>query len=337
MSSSSSASALSYPCPTISLRDGTPHPVIGFGTYKVGYVPPSASSASSSSTPEQQQQQQQQESEQQRSTYEVILDALSTGYRFYECAEYYNNEAEVGRAIVKSNIPRSEVFLCSKVWTTTIEKGETYIRQQLTTTLTNLQTDYLDLYLIHWPVPIHHIAAYKVLEQLHAEGKIRNIGISNYSIEDYKELLNSGITIKPTVNQIEINPFLYRKNTIQYFKNEGVVLQSYRSLCNGKGMTHPTLTSMSSKYSCTVAQLLGRWCIQHDFIYIPKSIKKERMIENANVFTNFTLSAEDMELLDNMTTDQAIDDFVTLYRKCVNRDTSNDGTLVGVKMNITVD
>lgn len=245
----------------------------------------------------------------------------------------------MGRALAsRSDIPRNELFLCSKVWTSTIEKGERAIREQLNNTLTDLRTDYLDLYLIHWPVPIHHVSAYAILERLKAEGKVRNIGISNYSIEDYEELISSGIECKPTVNQIEINPFLYRKNTISYFRNEGLVLQSYRSLCNGKLMTHPTLLNMASKYSCTVPQLLGRWCIQHDFIYMPKSEKKERMIENANVFSDdFTLCIDDMEILDNMTTARAIDDFVTLYRKCVNRDTSNDGTLVGVKMNITVD
>lgn len=327
MSSLSSAQS-SYPCPTLTLRDGTPHPVIGFGTYKVGFVPTSASSSSEAQAQE----------EGQRSAYDCILDALSTGYRFFECAEYYNNEAEVGRAIATFDIPRSELFLCSKVWTTTIEQGPDAIRAQLFTTLTNLQTDYLDLYLLHWPVPIHHVTAYKVLQTLQHQGYIRNIGLSNYSIEDYQELLGNDITIKPTVNQIEINPFLYRKNTISYFRNEGVVLQSYRSLRNGKVMTHPSLLMLASKYTCTVAQILGRWCIQHDFIYIPKSVNKGRMIENANIFnTNFTISVDDMDILDNMTTDEAIHDFVTLYRKCVNRDTSNDGTMEGVKMNITVD
>ncbi len=202
--------------------------------------------------------------------------------------------------------------------------------------LADLGTTYLDLYLIHWPVPGKHVDAYKTLEQLQVEGKIRNIGISNYVVEDYEELLNSGISSKPVVNQIEINPFLYRKNTIEYFQREGIVLQSYRSLRDGKAMDHPTLLKIGAVHSKSPAQILGRWCIQHGFVYVPKSVKVERMAENAQVF-DFELSDDEMKELDSLTTSEALSAFEALYKKCVNRDTSKDGTMDGVKINITVD
>jgi diketogulonate reductase-like aldo/keto reductase len=204
------------------------------------------------------------------------------------------------------------------------------------TALADLGTDYVDLYLIHWPVPGKHVEAYKTLEKLQREGKIRNIGLSNYAVEDYKELLDSGIVSRPAVNQIEINPFLYRKNTIAYFRSEGVVLQSYRSLRDGKAMDHPVLSRIGTVHSRSPAQILGRWCVQHGFVYTPKSVKVGRMVENANVF-DFELSEEEMDELDGLTTSEALEAFRTLYRKCVNRDTTKDGTMEGVKMDITVD
>lgn len=321
-------------CPSIPMRNGHLHPAIGFGTYKVGFVPASASSSAAtpasstttaSTTPPQ------------RSAQECVSDALRVGYRCLECAEFYGNEAQVGLAIQQSGIPREELFLCSKVWTTTIEQGPEAVRAQFEKTLRDLQTNYLDLYLIHWPVPNHHVVAYRALQELQQQfpDKLKGIGVSNYAWEDYLELKEAGLS-PPLVNQIEINPFLYRKNTIERFEKEGVLLQSYRSLRDGKAMDHPLLLEMAQKYNKTAAQILGRWCVQHGFIYLPKSVKKERMIENANVF-DFSLSPTDLQALDQLTTPDALDTFQQLYRKCVNRDTSCDGTLEGVKLDITVD
>lgn len=343
MSFSSSASSpppysLSNP-PMIPLRNGMQHPAIGFGTYKVGVIPASASSAAAAAAATSTT-----TSTTERNAKECVADALRVGYRFLECAEFYGNEAEVGKAIAESGIPREELFLCSKVWTTTIEQGEQAIIQQLDQTLADLQTDYLDLYLIHWPVPGHHVEAYKTLQTLQEEGKIRGIGVSNYAWEDYVELKqDKSITQLPLVNQIEINPFLYRKHTIQKFLDDGVVLQSYRSLRDGKAMDHPTLKKIAalkhntnSNNKKSPAQILGRWCVQKGFVYVPKSVQTKRMEENANVF-DFTLSQDDMEALDALTSPDNIQTFRDLYRKCVNRDTTKDGTLDGVKMDITED
>ncbi len=131
---------------------------------------------------------------------------------------------------------------------------------------------------------------------------------------DYQELMENGVKVKPSVNQIEINPFLYRKNTIDFFKKEGVLLQSYRSLRDGKAFGDPTLVKVAEKYGKTPAQILGRWCVQKNIIYVPKSIKKERMIENAQVF-DFELSLEDMNELDSLTASENFDAFEVLYRK----------------------
>lgn len=309
------------------------HPAIGFGTYKVGFIPASASSAvaaavddtaTTTTVPEQ------------RTAQQCVQDALQVGYRFLECAEFYGNEGEVGKAILASQIPRQDLFLCSKVWTTTIEKGSDAIEAQLDRTLADLGTNYIDLYLIHWPVPGKHVDAYNTLLRLKDAGKIRGVGVSNYAWEDYVELKEAGVTDLPVVNQIEINPFLYRKNTIRKFQDEGVILQSYRSLRDGKAFDDLTLVKIASTKGRTPAQILGRWCIQKGFIYVPKSVKMGRMVENAQVF-DFELSNEEMSVLDSLTTPEAVQTFVGLYRKCVNRDTSKDGTMDGVKMDITED
>lgn len=314
-------------CPKITLNNGLSHPAIGYGTYKVGFIPASASSAATSSGGG---------GATSLSAEECISIAIQCGYRFFECAQFYGNERQIGKAIAESGVPREEFFLCSKVWTTTIEKGPDAIRAQLQQTLRDLNTDYLDLYLIHWPVPNHHVQAYKTLEEFYLQGTVKGIGLSNYAVEDYLELKDNNISILPVVNQIEINPFLYRKKTIEFFQNEGVVLQSYRSLRDGKAFHHPTLVQIATKLKRSPAQILGRWCVQKGFIYVPKSTQRDRMIENSQVF-DFSLPEEDMEELDNLTTPEALDNFLQLYRKCVNRDTSKDGTMEGVKMNITVE
>jgi diketogulonate reductase-like aldo/keto reductase len=312
--------------PDITLSNGLKHPSIGFGTYKVGFIPSSASSVTVES-----------DTVVKRTARECIIDALDCGYRFLECAEFYCNEKEVGAAIRESGIKREDLFLASKCWTTTIEKGPDAVEKQFDKTLSDLGTDYMDLYLIHWPVPGKHVEAYKKLQELQKKGKIKGIGVSNYAWEDYVELKEAnGVNELPVVNQIEINPFLYRKNTIDKFAKEGIVLQSYRSLRDGKSFDDPILKEIASKKKKTSAQIMGRWCHQHGFIYIPKSVKKQRMVENAQIF-DFELSDEEMNELNGLTNPEAINKFQDLYQKCVNRDTSKDGTLQGVKLDITID
>ena len=158
------------------------------------------------------------------------------------------------------------------------------MRSQVEKTIEELGCHYLDLYCIHWPVPFKHVAAYKELQSMKSEGLIRSLGVSNYGIEDYEELMaDNGVTVQPSINQIEINPFLYRRKTIGFFESQGVKMQAYRALRDGKAFDHPTLTTIAEKHGKTTAQVLGRWCVQHGFIYIPKSMKRARMEENAQV------------------------------------------------------
>ena len=327
---------------SITLNDGRKHPLVGYGTYKVGFVPASASSAVSAAAagdaakaPE-------------VTAAECVEMALDVGYRFLDCAEFYGNEAEVGKArcrssrlslaltltlartststpypyptlgpiqaIAKSGVPRDELFLASKCWTTTIHKGPEAVQAQLEKTLKDLGVDYLDLYCIHWPVPGKHVAAYQQLEKAQAAGLVRSLGVSNYAVEDLEELMASARVV-PTINQIEINPFLHRSKTIAFCESKGVKLQSYRSLRDGKAFNDPTVVAVAAKHGRTAAQVLGRWCVQHGYIYIPKSVKRERMEENMRVF-DFELDADDMAQLDALTTPEALDNFVAVRPHC---------------------
>lgn len=209
------------------------------------------------------------------------------------------------------------------MWTTKIHEGPAAVQAQLEQTLRDLRTDYIDLYCIHWPVPGKHVAAYQQLEKAQQAGLVRSLGVSNYAVEDFQELMASA-TVTPAINQIEINPFLYRKNTIGFFESQGVKLQSYRSLRDGKAFDDPTVVGLAQKHGRSAAQILGRWCVQKGFIYIPKSVKRERMADNMAVF-DFELAADDVAALDALTTPAAIEKFKELYVKCVVRDTPDAG------------
>jgi len=310
--------------PTVTLNDKTTHPIVGYGTYKVGFIPASASAAVAGTAP----------ADEAVSAADCVKQALEVGYRFLDCAEFYNNEEEVGKAIAASGVPRSDLYLASKVWTTTIYNGPDAVQAQLEKTLCDLGVDYLDLYCIHWPVPGKHVAAYKQLEAAQRAGLVRSIGLSNYAVEDFKELMESA-TVTPAINQIEINPFLYRRNTIDFFRAQGVTLQSYRALRDGKAFEDPTVVQIAAKHTRTPAQVLGRWCVQHGIIYIPKSVKAARMRENMQVL-DWTLDEGDMTKLDGLTTPAALEAYRALYTKCVVRDTPDAGRTELVRTELTV-
>uniref|UniRef100_A0A7S0M9P1 NADP-dependent oxidoreductase domain-containing protein n=1 Tax=Cryptomonas curvata TaxID=233186 RepID=A0A7S0M9P1_9CRYP len=291
----------------VTMNNGVQHPLIGFGTYKIGFVPASSNTAGvAGHAPDQ-------------DPKDIIKAAITTGYRYIDCAQFYGNEKMVGQALAECGVPRAELFLVSKVWGDKIYEGGAAIRQQLETTLADLGTDYLDSYLVHWPVPGNHVAAYQTLEALLDEGKVRSIGVSNYTIEDYQALA-AVMRIKPVINQIEINPFLYRRNTIEFFQKEGVVLQSYRALRQGKAMDHPLIVAIAAKHARTPAQVLGRWCVQKGIVVVAKSARLERMRENMGIF-DFALSPEDEAALDALTTPDSLQEFKQLYDKCIIRDT----------------
>ncbi|GMI16570.1 hypothetical protein TrLO_g9766 [Triparma laevis f. longispina] len=302
----------------IPMLNGNLHPPIGFGTYKIGYLPPSSASALAGT-----------EVSNPVDCAAVVCTALSNGYRFIDCAEFYGNEDKVGDGIAQwkskgGNV--DDLFIVSKIWTSTLSSSpSSAIKSQVLKTLTDLNIPKIDIIMIHWPVPTHHISAYHTLCECVDEGLVGGLGVSNYGIEDYNDLMSSNPKYPPLINQIEINPFLYRSETIQYFQDKGIVMQSYRSLRDGKEFKNPILLEIAEKSGKSVAQILGRWCIQRNVVYIPKSVKEERIIENFNVF-DFELSESDMEIMDGLTTEQAKEKFIEGYRVGVVR-----GTDVGVE------
>ena len=248
----------------------------------------------------------------------AIITAVGNGYRLLDCASFYRNEATVGKAIAK--IPRDELYVVSKVWNDAIHAGPAAIRESCMQTIRELQCGYLDLYLIHWPVPGKHVEAYKELMKLRDEGMIRDIGVSNYTIEDFEELVASGIKDVPVVNQIEINPFLYRQKTIDFFLSKGVVPMSYRGLRNAAAFDHPVLTRIASSLNRTTAQVLGRWLIQKGICHIPKSLRKDRILSNGDLFS-FSIPDADMQVLDSLTTAESLETFREHYLVRIVRDT----------------
>jgi len=310
--------------PMLKLHDGRSMPCLGFGCYKVGVVPGSAAGAADAPKP--------------APAKEVMADAIASGYRCFDCAQFYENEDIIGEAIKAAGVSRNELYIISKVWTNRIFEGPEAVREQCKKSIKDLGCEYLDLYMIHWPVPGKHVEAYKELVALQSEGLIKSVGVSNYTVEDLAELQAAGLPL-PTVNQIEINPFLFRKKTIAHFEGLGIRLQAYRAMCNfGKtaSLENEVVVGIAEKHGRSAPQILGRWCVQKGFQHIPKSEKRTRMEENAKLF-DFELDAEDMEKLENLTTEKALETFKSSYQKGVVRDTPLEASKEGVKAEITLD
>ena len=220
-----------------------------------------------------------------------VLDALSVGYRHIDTAQSYFNEEEVGAAIKKSGIPREEIFITSKVW---IEHyGYDECRVSVLESLRKLGTDYIDLMLLHQPFADYY-GAWRALEDLYEEGKLRAIGISNFYPDRFVDIVNFA-RIKPMVNQIETHPLFQRTEDHKWMEKYGVQHEAWASFGEGKGglFTNPVLSQIGAKYGKTPAQVMLRWAIQRNIVVLPKSTHKERMIQNLDVF-DFTLTDEDM-------------------------------------------
>lgn len=228
-----------------------------------------------------------------------VLDALDVGYRSIDTAQSYFNEEEVGSAIEKSGIDRKEIFLTSKVW---IEHfGYEECKKSVLESMEKLRTDYLDLMLLHQPFG-DTFGAWRALEELYKEGKLRAIGISNHYVDRMVEFANF-TDIKPMVNQMEVHPFNQQKNLKGWADKYDIRLEAWAPFGEGrKGLfENEILKKIGEKYGKTTAQIMLRWHIQRGVIVIPKSVHKERMIENFNVF-DFTLADEDMEQIVQMDT-----------------------------------
>lgn len=222
--------------------------------------------------------------------------ALELGYRLIDTAAVYRNEDQVGRALRDSGIKRDEVFITSKVWDT--DQGYDSTLRAFDVSLDKLDVEYLDLYLVHWPVRATRKDTYKALETLYKNGRVRAIGVSNYLTPHLEELL-SYAEILPMVNQFELTPFLYDQQTIELCKEHSITVQSYSPLVRGRKSSHPLLQELAGKHQCTTYQILLRWAIDHGFSTIPKSVTHQRLIENIEL-DSFSLSIEDLNRLDSL-------------------------------------
>ncbi len=227
-------------------------------------------------------------------TKKAVTAALAAGYRHVDTAAVYGNEAIVGAAIAESSVPREEVFITTKLWNN--DHGYDAALRAFDASLKRLRMDYVDLYLIHWPVAELRLDSWRALEQLASEGRARAIGVSNYLVPHLRELMGAA-RIKPAVNQIELSPFLQRADTVALCRELGIALEAYSPLTHGKRLDHPVLLELSAELQRSPAQILLRWGVQRDFIVLPKSVKPERIAENAALF-DFSLDTAAMARLD---------------------------------------
>ena len=259
----------------VTLNNGIQMPVLGFGVYQI--TDPA-------------------ECEQ------AVYDALMAGYRLIDTAAAYKNEEAVGKAVIKSGIPRDELFITTKLWIQ--DAGYDSTKRAFEESLKRLQTDYLDLYLIHQPFGDIY-SSWRAMEDLYNEGKIRAIGVSNFLPDRLLDLiLHNKIT--PAVNQVETHPFLQQIENAEFMKENNVQIESWAPFAEGKNniFQNEILLSIAGKYNKSVAQIILRWLTQRDIVVIPKSVRKERIIENFDIF-DFELSKEDMEKIVTLNTDQS--------------------------------
>ncbi len=231
-----------------------------------------------------------------RQTIDSILYALEIGYRHIDTAAMYENEKEIGIAVRESGIPREDVFITTKLWNS--DHGYDNTIKAFHRSLELLGLDYIDLYLLHWPVKNLRLESWRALEKLYNDGLCKSIGVSNYMKRHLEELLNHS-NIVPAVNQVEFGPFLYLKELQNYCESKGIALESYSPLTKGHKLNNSRLIEIASGYDKSTSQVLIRWCLQKGVIVIPKSSQKVHIKENANIF-DFNISEADMIELDNL-------------------------------------
>jgi diketogulonate reductase-like aldo/keto reductase len=231
-----------------------------------------------------------------RETYEAVRAALETGYRLVDTAAVYRNEVDAGRAIRDSGIPREEVFITTKLWND--DHGYDAAMRAFDASLRRLGTSFIDLYLVHFPVPELRKESWRALEKILQSGRARAIGVSNYTVRHLKELLGqSGIV--PAVDQVEFSPFLYQRDLIEFCGKNGIQVEAYAPLTAGRRLHDPRITAIAKRHGRTNAQVLLRWAVQHGLVVIPKSAHPDRIAENARIF-DFELTSGDVLELDGL-------------------------------------
>ncbi len=236
-------------------------------------------------------------------TLEGIKTAVSCGYRHIDTAAVYGNEVSVGKGIAGCSIPREDLFITSKVWNT--ERGYEKTLAAFEKTIEDIGVSYLDLYLIHWPAAAHKYddweevnrGTWRAMTELYKAGKIRSIGVSNFKPHHLKALMDT--EIKPMVNQIEFHPGYMQDETVQYCRENGILVEAWSPLGNGMVLTNPVLMDMGEKYGRSVAQICLRWCLQHEVLPLSKSVTPSRIEENFRIF-DFEISSADMAAIDSL-------------------------------------
>jgi diketogulonate reductase-like aldo/keto reductase len=229
-----------------------------------------------------------------RETRDAVRWALEDGYRHIDTAHVYRNEADVGAAVRDSGVPREELFITTKLWNA--DQGYAKTARGFEASLHDLGLEYIDLYLMHWPVSGKRLESWRAMEDLLDGGRCRAIGVSNFTVGHLGELL-AAARVVPAVDQVEFSPFLYQRDLLGLCRRRGVQLEAYSSLTRGRRLTDARVTAIGLAHGKTPAQVLLHWALQHEVVVIPKSVRRERIAENADVF-DFEFSADEMRQLD---------------------------------------
>ncbi len=226
----------------------------------------------------------------------AVISALESGYRKIDTASAYENEEGVGRAIRKSGISREDIFLATKVWNT--EQGYDETLRAFEKSLQRLQTDYVDLYLIHWPVKSKYKETYKAMELLYKSGRAKAIGVCNFSLEQLEDIMQHTDYI-PAINQVEMHPHLSQKELLDFANTHNIQLEAWRPIMMGEVLKLPVLVEIGEKYGKSAVQISLRWLIQRGVAVIPKSVTPKRIQENIDIF-DFELSSDEMEIINGL-------------------------------------
>ena len=263
--------------PTIKLNNGVEIPQLGFGVFQV---------------PDEE-------------TTAAVTTALEAGYRSIDTAAIYGNEEGTGKAIAASGVPREDIFLTTKLWNS--DQGYDSTLRAFDASLDKLGVEYVDLYLIHWPTPARdkYVDTYKAFEKLHADGRIRAIGVSNFE-PDHLQRLIAETSVIPAVDQIELHPHLQQHAAREYHAEQGIATEAWSPLGSGKGLLEvPAIVAIAQKHGRTPAQVVLRWHLQLGNVVIPKSVTPSRIKENIEVF-DFSLDTEDLAAISALNEDRRL-------------------------------
>jgi diketogulonate reductase-like aldo/keto reductase len=255
--------------PTIELNTGVEVPAIGLGTWNMDGEAEIA-----------------------------VLKALELGYRHIDTAKIYDTEKAIGRALKKTNIPREEIFITTKLWTS--DQGYDRAIEAMDTSLSKLDLEYVDLYLVHWPVADEETRTetWKAMEDIYNLGKAKAIGVSNYELHHLGEM-DSYAEIMPAMNQIEVHPFWYRKDLVEYCHSHDIAVTNYSPLMRAHHLDNPVIQAVAKKYGKTPAQIVLRWGIELGDVVIPKASSERHLQENIDIF-DFSLTEKDMQMMEDL-------------------------------------